>query len=506
VLVAGLGLLLAGGCSSGDEASLAAAPASAPAMWTLSTTSDAARQAFTEAEDLFDVGRPAPEVYAKYQEAIAADANFAFAHLRASQLGPVLAENRAHLRRAVELSAGASEMERLLIQIQQKAVEENDAEGALVLARQLTQMFPDNPRAWLEQSGREEAVSRVAESRASLDRALELAPDYIATELTLLNSYALVPPIDPVRAEQHGRRAVELAPSEPFPYVRLAYTLRAQNRLADAEAQLTRAVELDPTVPASLAQRAHVRLFMGNFAGARADYDAAIELQDANGKPGVMIQRALVDVHEGNPAAAIAALEQLYGTVDGMGVSDPSGPKINASLAQLFIGAHTGDFAAADAALGRLRTLWRARADQVGTDVYRRAREADIAFQEGLLAVYKRDFALAERKASEITSLVESVQNPRRNEPALILRGLGSLAQGRHAEAAQSFEQTFSTYIRDGGNFSLETYLFYQQGLALEGAGRSSDAQQFFRRAAENTFTTVGAALVRKDAQAKTAG
>jgi hypothetical protein len=67
----------------------------------------------------------------------------------------------------------------------------------------------------------------------------------------------------------------------------------------------------------------------------------------------------------------------------------------------------------------------------------------------------------------------------------------------------QNFEQTFATYIRDGGNFSLETYLFHQYGLALEGAGRTADARQYFQRAADNNFSTVGAALIRKDAQAK---
>jgi tetratricopeptide (TPR) repeat protein len=449
------------------------------------------------------VGRPAAGIYAKYQEAIAADPNFAFAHLRASQFSPTLAENRAHLRQAGELVDRADEVERLLIQIEQKAVEENDAEGALALAQQLADMNPDNARAWLELSGRQQAVSRVAESRASLDRMLELAPDYVATHLALLDSYALVPPIDPTRAEQHGRRAVELAPTEPFPHVRLAYVHRAQNRLSDAESELTRAIELDPSGAGAMAQRGHVRLFMRNFAGARADYDAAIQLSELNAKPGVMIQRALVDIHEGNSAAAIAALDQLIQSLDGMGVTDPSGPKINASLAQLFIAAHTGAFDVADRALAQLAALWRARADQVGTDVFRRGREADIAFEEGLLAVYKGDFALAERKANEITGLMEAVQNPRKNEPALIIRGLSALAQGRHAEAVQNFEQTFSTYIRDGGNFSLETYLFYQLGLALEGAGRTADAQQYFRRAAENNFTTVGAALIRKDAVAK---
>ena len=235
----------------------------------------------------------------------------------------------------------------------------------------------------------------------------------------------------------------------------------------------------------------------------RADYDAAIELNDVNGKPGVMIQRALVDVHEGNSATAIAALGQLVQTVDGMEIVDPTGLKINALVGQLFIAAHSGAFVEADRALAELASISRARADQVDTESYRRAREADIAFQEGLLAVYKRDYALVERKASEITGLVEAVQNPRKAEPVLILRGLAALGQGRYPEAVQNFEQTFATYIRDGSNFSLETYLFYQFGLALEAAGRAADAQQYFRRAAENNFSTVGAALIRRDALAK---
>ena len=48
-----------------------------------------------------------------------------------------------------------------------------------------------------------------------------------------------------------------------------------------------------------------------------------------------------------------------------------------------------------------------------------------------------------------------------------------------------------------------DVYLWYYQGLALEGAGRSAEAKDYFRRAAGWNFNGSGTALVKKEATRK---
>lgn len=494
-------LALASGCATEDGADMDAGMS----MSTLTTSSAEARDHVIQGVHLSDVGRGGVEAYEHFTLALEADPSFAYAELWASGAAPTLESSRAHLARAVELSPNASEVERLQIEIVQKNVVENDGVGALALAEQLVDLEPTNPRAWMVLAGQQENQADVAASRASLTRATEVAPDFMPAHLALANSYVVVPPVDFALAETHFQRAVALEPDEAEPLVRLAYLRRAQGQLQAAEEALTGALALAPDQTGVLSQRGHVNLFLGNYDAARADYDRAIALSAAlpGGGVGTAIQRSLVAVHAGDPAAALLELQALDASVDGMGVADADGVRIGIYLAEAFIAAHSGTFEVADQAVARLATIWRSRAEQVGTDAFRRAREADIAFYEGLVAAYKGDYALASQKAQDYMTQMEPEANPRKNENAYMLQGLIALKQAQYADAVEHLERTLSTYIRDGGNFSFETYMFHLHGLALEGAGRTEEALARFRQVAAINFSTVGAALVRAEALEK---
>jgi tetratricopeptide (TPR) repeat protein len=476
-------------------------------MFPLTTSSEQARAAVTEGIRLDDVGRPIDETYPHFQRAIEADSTFAFAYFLAGGSAPSPAEGRGHLLRAAALAGGASEAERLLIQAQVKANVEADPEGALALAQQLVQLLPDNPRAWLHLAGRQAGVSQIPESRESLDRALALEPDFVGTHIVFYDAYTLSFPVDIARAEQHIQRAIELAPTEAFPLYRLGQLRRVQQGRFDEAVDLdTRAAALNPTWSGPLQQRAHANIFLGNYDQARADYDASIALSVGNSKASDAFSRALVSTYAGDPAATVAELEQLVQAVDGMGIPDPVGQKIQALRAALFIASYNGLFDAADRAVQQLAALRRQRAESVGTDVARRAQEAAIAFEEGIVAAYKGDYALASRKAQENREHVQLVRSPRRNEAADMLQGVIALRQGNPAEAVAHFEEHLKTYVRDGTIFTLDPYVQFQYGLALEGAGREADALQRYNVVNNYFGASVGGALVRKDALAKSPG
>jgi tetratricopeptide (TPR) repeat protein len=473
-------------------------------MWSLTTSSEEARRHVAEGQYLVDVGRFGPEAYERFRLAVEADPDFALGYLLAALVAPSLAEQRASLSRAEALAEGASDAERVLIRIVRAALDE-DQEAALALARELAEREADNPRAWLVLATIESSMSREEAARASMAKALTIDPDFVAGHVMLANSYIFVRPLDFARADEHVRRAIALVPNEPFPYDLLGDLYRSRGRLEEAAEAYTRAAERDPDNAAlAYQQRGHVHSFLRDFERARADYDAAIRLARGNEKAAFGVWRALVNVHAGDLRAAIEELEQLYQAIAGMGVPDPDAIKLLLLQYEGLIALHHGELDVAERAVERATALLRKRADQVGTDGFRRAREAEIAYWEGLLAARKGDYARATGRARSILELVASSPNPASTVPAHEVLGLVALLQGQYEGAVGHYARAVDLQL-SLPQYGANAYLSYHYGLALEGAGRTAEAKEMFRRAAGNYFNDAGAALVHDAAVAKIA-
>lgn len=471
-------------------------------MWTMTTSSDEARRHVAQGQYLLDVGAGVGlEAYEHFRLATEADPDFALAYVLAAATAPSLEEGRANLARAEALAEGATEADRLLIRIV-RANLDGEEEAALEAARELVELEADNPRAWLVLADAQTSLSREAEARQSRAKALEVQPNFVAAHLDLANSYIFVRPIDLARAEQEIERAIALVPNEPFPYDLLGDLHRSRGELEQAGEAYTRAAERDPGSSLPLQQRGHVHSFLENYDQARADYDAAISQASGNQKAGFATWRALVHVHAGDSRGAIDELEQLYQAIDGMGIPEPDGLKLFALEYQTVIGLHEGYLDVAERAIERASALWRKQADQVGTDAFRRARDADIAYVEGSLAARQGDYAGATEKAREFMRLMEASPNPATRVRGHELLGLIALLQEDYDEAIGHYEQAVEL---EGGaaQQGVDSYLNYHYALALEGAGRTAQAQEVFAQVASTYFNDAGAALVHEAAEAK---
>lgn len=313
---------------------------------------------------------------------------------------------------------------------------DNDLDGQLALGRQLATLAPQSPRAWLALAAAQQAVNRSAEARASMTRALELAPRLFVAHTDLGNSYLFVDPRDFAKALEHMEHAANLAPDEPWPHDLLGDAYRALSDLDKAKAAYTRAHQLNPADASPLQQRGHVNTFLGDYAAARADYDSAIARGRANEKPVFGVFRAFVSVHAGNPQAAIDELNQLVAAVDGMGVPDARGVKTNALTNAAVIAIHSRNFPAAQQILKQRSALMLEAAAAVGTPAFRRAQEASIAYFDGWLAARKGEYATAWRLADRVAKLVEPDANPRKMEPVHELKGFVALYQADYSVAA----------------------------------------------------------------------
>lgn len=457
----------------------------------VTTSSDEARTEFLRAQYLFDVGRFL-RANAIYKRAATTDPTFALAYLNVANTANSVDEFTTNLALAEEHAAHATEEERIQIEIARKGFD-NDVEGQLAAARRLTELQPESPRAWLTLSGIQVAAAQVAEGRASLTRALELGPQLIAAHTQAGNSYLFDEPQDYALALQHMQHAVRLAPNEPYLHDLGGDAYRALNDLENARAEYTRGHELDPTDAGLIQQRGHVNSFLGDYVAARADYDSSIALSQANQAANFAPYRALVSVHEGNPAAAITELRTLVTNIDGMGVPEPRGVKVNALGFIADIALHAGDLAAARQALTERATIMMSQADDVGTEQFRRARAADTTYYAARLAVAAGEYPRAQTLLTEFARLVEPDANPRKMERAHEVMGHIALAQDQYDEAVQHYRQA-NPY---------DTYAQYHLALALEGAGNTEEAHSLFTEVSTYNFNTQGFALIRKDALAK---
>jgi len=459
-------------------------------MYPSAQHSPAAERNFAQGMHAMDFGDQA-QARDRFQAAVAADPAWAFAYLQLANNANSLDEYRANLERAERNAAGATPAERLLIQMARKDFE-NDLDGELALARQLVEAQPGSPRALMELAAVQQQRGDQAGARATLQRATATTPPFAPAFLALGTAY-LNEPRDLRRAEAAIARAVALAPGESYVYDLQGDVLRQEGKLQQARAAYTRSAALAPREGSPLQQRGHVNSLLGDYARARADYERAAALGRGNEPATYPVWRALVNVHAGDPRAAVDELDRLVTAIDGMNVPDRDGSKVFALEEEARIALHTGMLDRAESAIARRNALARAMAERGGTDEYRRGEEAGALYWEGMLAARRGDYAGAAGKARQMMAAVEPLRAERKNEPAHELLGMIELLQGHFAPAVPHFEAADPN----------DTYAAYHHALALAGAGRAAEARALFQRVAADRFNNAGVALVRKDAAAR---
>lgn len=458
----------------------------------ISTNLESAREHFMSGVQAADLGRFL-DAREHFEQATALDPTFASAYLNLANAAVSLEEFTTNLKRAEEAASYATPEEQLLIEIARKGFD-SDVEGQYAKANELMQTAIESPRAWLAVATVQSNLNHHDDARLSLQRALGLAPNMVAAHMQAGNSYLFAEPRDLDKAETHMKNAVELAPTEPNPHDLLGDVYRAQGELEKSREAYTEAAKFSGTDGSPYQQRGHVNSFLGDFEAARADYDKSISMARDNQAASFGVYRAFVNVHAGDPAAAIEELETHASKIDNMNVPEPTGLKIFALGDAATIALHHDMLDKAEQLTGEWTTLMRAQSDQIGTDEFYRGQEAAIAFREGLLATKKGDFSTAVEKADAIARFVEPDANPRKLEPVHELKGAIAYEQGNFEEAAGHLRQ---------GNVQNNIYVKYYLAKSLEGAGQTEEANRLFQEVATWNFNGVGAALTRREAMQK---
>jgi tetratricopeptide (TPR) repeat protein len=496
--VLALPLVACAGPETESAAEMEEAGAEAPdvvMVMPVSTQSEEARGHYMAGSHALDMARPT-EANTLFEQAVAADPQFAAGYLMIASSAASTEEFTANLALANQYAARASQQEQLRIAIMQRGFE-NNTEGQLEAALELVDVEPLSPRAWLTLAGVQAGLNDVEASRTSVARAIELAPDFAAAHTQAGNSYLFLEPKDFAKAEEHFRRAIALQPTEPNPYDLLGDVHRAQGDLQAAYEDYTMAAERAPEMGSPLQQRGHVNSFLGNYDEARADYDRAMELETMRGNtnaPFYAVFRAYVSIHAGEPEAAIEELREIAVQADAMEAGGVDA-KINAVTNVAQIAMHYADFETAASAFAERAALVRSRAEGVGSESFTRLTEAGIVYWEGMLAARSGDAETAQAKAQEYAALVESDPNPRKLEPVHQLLGMNDFVQGDFASAAEQLAQAAP------GN----VYMDYYEALALAETGAAAEAREILEALSVYNFNGVNYAMIRADVLSRVA-
>lgn len=234
----------------------------------LTTSSEKARDAFLKGRWLLDNLR-ATDAHEYFLKAVAADPDFALAHLRVANTASSNQEFFDALRVAVEKSVNASEGERLLISAFEALVA-GDPATQLSELEALVALFPQDERAhstlgnfFFNQQDYERAIIVY---RASIDINPDFAPPYnqLGYALRFIGDYDA--------AEEAFRRYTELIPDQPNPYDSYAELLMRVGRYHASIASYEKALEVEPTFVPSYVGIGNNQIFMDQFEAARSTF------------------------------------------------------------------------------------------------------------------------------------------------------------------------------------------------------------------------------------------
>jgi len=276
----------------------------------ITTSCEEARDAFLKGRWLLDNLR-ITDAHSYFTVAVEADPHFALAHLRFANTAPTNQEFFEAFRRAIDMSADASEGEKLVIAAFEAGVA-GEPETQRSKLEALVALFPDDERAhnllgnflFFNQQNYERAIS-------SYRTAIDINPKF-ASPYNMLG-YALRFVGDYPGAEKSFQRYTELIPDQPNPYDSYAELLMKMGRYDESITSYKEALAIDPKFVASYVGIGTNQMFMGQFEDARSTFSKVEENARNNGeRRQACFWTAASYLHEGNFENAFAETQKLY--------------------------------------------------------------------------------------------------------------------------------------------------------------------------------------------------
>jgi tetratricopeptide (TPR) repeat protein len=470
-----LGFLIVGGAWPGS------AQTGSSGKMPVTTSSEEARQLYLKGRDLSEKLR-ATDARQYYQQAVAKDPNFALGHVGLANTSGTNKEFIDAVTRAAALAGTVSPAERHWILAIEAGMKGNPA-AVLTHYTELVRLLPDDERAqtllgnvYFGRQEYERAVDHFVKA-AAINPAFSQPYNQLGYAYRFLEKFT--------EAETAFKKYIALIPADPNPHDSYAELLLKMGRFDESIAAYRKALSIDPNFIASHIGIGNTHLAAGRPEQARAAFaEIAKVARNTGERRTAHVWTAAAYVHEGATDKAIDEVRAGYALAEAEGAAGNMSGDLTL-IGDILREAGRLDEAAAKYAEG-VAIINAAKVPEEIKEATRR----NLVFEEGRLAVARRDVATAKARAAEYARQVAVRKAPFEVRQQHELQGLIALADKRPGDAAQEFARANQQ----------DPNVLYLTAIAWRDAGDARKASAFAAKAAKFNGLAFSYAYVRTKA------
>ncbi|MBI5472590.1 MAG: tetratricopeptide repeat protein [Ignavibacteriae bacterium] len=454
----------------------------------VTTKSEEAKKEFLKARELFEKLELTNSLQ-HYDQAIALDPTFAWAHLGRATAATTAQEFFGHLKAAVASSGKVSEGERLLILATDAGSTGNAAKQEEYLKKLVT-AYPDDERAQFALGGFYFGQQNFDQAIAHYRKAISLAPNYSPAYNILGYAYRQVESYD--EAEKVFKKYTELIPNDPNPYDSYAELLLKMGRFDASIAMYQKALAVDKEFIAS-----HIGIAT-NYVYKEMHEKAAEELKsiakwartDGERRQALFTQM-VVNVDAGKMEEALKDVDRQYAMAEKIkDLSQMSGDLGLKAAILLEMGKHDDALAAFEKSVQLSDKSQTTQKQKENARLFHH-------FNVATVAIAKNDIVTAQRETEQFRKGAEANKNQIQMRLVHELWGRIALAQKEYDKAIAELQQA-----NDQNPYNL-----YRLSLAYQAKGDKERAKEFSSRAARfNGLPALNYAFIRMKAEKLIAG
>jgi tetratricopeptide (TPR) repeat protein len=346
------------------------------------------------------------------KQAIKEDPHFAHAYFMLAYSSNSTQEFKENLEMAEQHAHHCSEPEQLLIKI---GLSYFDATLAyrLDLAKQLVELLPKSPRAWIYRSFIQTENNDIEKARQSLKKAIALDDEFHYGYQQLGFSYLNQKPNDFGKAVQNMRQAVKLVPESTRAYINLGDAWRGNAKLKMARQNYSKAIEKDAENALAYLKRAHTNVFLDDIEQARMDYQKAVELASEVNQSGYSNYKAFTHIHEGDPMQAFDELKDVLEKTDKLNLTrgQKQGRNIFTLHNMIRICVQSKQYEKAEECLAKYAQIVKERMAAIQSERFALNQEANIELHRIYYLAHKGDFNQAHAKCTVVKEIYTKLEN-----------------------------------------------------------------------------------------------
>ncbi len=459
----------------------------------VSTSSKEAQASFQKGLGFSDDG-DAQQARTYFSKAIEQDSSLGIAYLFRAGTATTPSEFSDDVTKAKDHLNGASDWEKWYYDFSATFLN-SDYNKRLDIVKKIADKYPDAARAQIDLGNTYSQANDFAKARECFLKAVDLNPNWAGAQTAVSTSYLFNEPKDFKKGETYAQKAVQLSPNSPGAQILLGDCYRAEDDMTKARDAYAKAITLAPNTSAGYYKKGHAESFLGNLDEARKNYMEGSKYDSV--KMNAMLNYANTYVYGGDSKAACKWIMEQYNKIDsGTETSEKKLlSKLNALNYCAQIAFHLEDVASLKDMVGKIEPLSNQLESQQPTNEAKLTQHASIIYWQAAALAVDGKYDDAKKKAEEMKTSLQPVNDPLKNEGYEFLMGYISMKQKNYADAVSHFEKSDPNVI----------YNLYWLAMANEAAGNKDKAKDAYKKIAVYNFNDVGYALIRNDAKKKAA-